>query len=64
MAHFFDFVLNNRVPKEQLERKDVDLEKLAPVLKAYENAVLNLKKSIHSFERFEEIIGDLGASQN
>jgi hypothetical protein len=64
MAHFFDFVLNNRVPKEQLEKKDVDLEKLAPILKAYENAVLNLKKSIRNFERFEETIGDLGAAQN
>ena len=64
MAHFFDFVLNNRVPKEQLEKKDVDLEKLAPILKAYENAVLNLKKSIRSFERFEETIEDLGAAQN
>ena len=63
MAHFFDFVLSNRVPKEQLEKKDVDLEKLAPILKAYENAVLNLKKSIRSFERFEETIGDLGAAQ-
>jgi hypothetical protein len=62
MAHFFDFVLNNRVPKEQLEKKDVDLEKLAPILKAYENAVLNLKKSIRSFERFEETIDDLGAA--
>jgi len=59
MAHFFDFVLNNRVPKEQLEKKDVDLEKLAPILKAYENAVLNLKKSIRGFERFEETIDDL-----
>jgi hypothetical protein len=62
MAHFFDFVLNNRVPKEQLEKKDVDLEKLAPILKAYENAVLNLKKSIRSFERFEETIDDLDAA--
>ena len=62
MAHFFDFVLNNRLPKEQLEKKDVDLEKLAPILKAYENAVLNLKKSIRGFERFEETIDDLNTA--
>ena len=36
----------------------MDLEKLEPVLRAFENAVRNLKKSILGFERFEETIGD------
>jgi len=49
MANFYNFVIRS---SELSSPENASIEKLKPIIESFEEAIFNLKKSIHSFEQF------------
>ena len=56
MWHFYNFV---RMSTAMKDPQSAGLDAIQPIIDNYEAAVLNLKKSVRSFELFELAFADL-----
>jgi tetratricopeptide (TPR) repeat protein len=56
IANFFNFAT---MSKQINDPKGAGLDALKPIIESFENAILNLKKSVVAFEQFELTFGEL-----
>jgi hypothetical protein len=55
MAHFFQFATLSRLIGDP---QKAGMEALKPVAEQFENAVVNLKRSVVKLERFDQLFGE------
>lgn len=56
MLHFYNFI---RMSTEMKDPQGAGMDAIQPIIENFEAAVLNLKKSVRSFELFEVAFADL-----